>query len=199
MARRSGTASAFASSASTRSASSRSSSTRTCAAVLAEAQDLVAAGIAFSGAWIFYGLAFWVTAPLLRQPARAQLWALVFAGVLTACGVLSAVAGRSAFAVHMVLYVVLTFVNVYWIHFTNARILEPAPTARLRQVRASMIFYLGVVFGLGEQFAGLLRETSSGLLLLELLHVGGGIALAGALLVIRTRARSGRTSLVAAG
>lgn len=37
------------------------------ASVLAEAQDLVPTGIAFSGAWFFYGLAFWVTAPLLRS------------------------------------------------------------------------------------------------------------------------------------
>ncbi|MDX3697963.1 hypothetical protein PV726_49030 [Streptomyces europaeiscabiei] len=52
-----------------------------------------------------------------------------------------------------------------------------------------MIFYLGVVFGLGEQFVGLLLKTSSALLLLDLLHAAGGIALAGALLVIRTRSR----------
>ncbi|WP_327417177.1 hypothetical protein [Streptomyces sp. NBC_01233] len=166
------------------------------ASVLAEAQDLVPTGIAFSGAWFFYGLAFWVTAPLLRRPALAQRWALVFAAVLTGCGVVSAVSGRSAFAVHMALYVVLTFVNAYWIHFTNARILEPAPADRLGQVRASMIFYLGVVFGLGEQFVGLLLEIPSGLLLLDLVHVAGGIALAGALLVIRTRSRR---TLVPAG
>ncbi|MEU9163643.1 hypothetical protein AB0D29_25675 [Streptomyces sp. NPDC048424] len=166
------------------------------ASVLAEAQDLVPTGIAFSGAWFFYGLAFWVTAPLLRRPALAQRWALVFAAVLTGCGVVSAVSGRSAFAVHMALYVVLTFVNAYWIHFTNARILEPAPVDRLGQVRASMIFYLGVVFGLGEQFVGLLLEIPSGLLLVDMLHVAGGIALAGALLVIRTRSRR---TLVPAG
>ncbi|MEU9087022.1 hypothetical protein [Streptomyces sp. NPDC048357] len=166
------------------------------ASVLAEAQELVPTGIAFSGAWFFYGLAFWVTAPLLRRPALAQRWALVFAAVLTGCGVVSAVSGRSAFAVHMALYVVLTFVNAYWIHFTNARILEPAPVDRLGQVRASMIFYLGVVFGLGEQFVGLLLEIPSGLLLVDMLHVAGGIALAGALLVIRTRSRR---TLVPAG
>ncbi len=166
------------------------------ASVLAEAQDLVPTGIAFSGAWFFYGLAFWVTAPLLRRPALAQRWALAFAAVLTGCGVVSAVSGRSAFAVHMALYVVLTFVNAYWIHFTNARILEPAPVDRLGQVRASMIFYLGVVFGLGEQFVGLLLEVPSGLLLVDMLHVAGGIALAGALLVIRTRSRR---TLVPAG
>ncbi|MDX3133275.1 hypothetical protein PV367_26645 [Streptomyces europaeiscabiei] len=167
------------------------------ASVLAEAQDLVPTGIAFSGAWFFYGLAFWVTAPLLREPERAQRWAMVFAAVLTGCGVVSAVSDRSAFAVHLTLYVVLTFVNAYWIHFSNARILELAPADRLGQVRASMIFYLGVVFGLGEQFVGLLLETSSGLLLLDLLHVAGGIALAGALLVIRTRSR--RTLVPAGG
>jgi hypothetical protein len=165
------------------------------ASVLAEKQDLVPTGMAFSGAWFFYGLAFWVTAPLLRDPARARRWALVFAGVLTACGTVSAVAGRTAFAVHMALYVVLTFVNAYWIHFTNARILDPAPADRIGQVRASMIFYLGVVFGLGEQFVGLLLESESGLLLLDLLHVTGGIALACSLLVIRTR--TGRTTVPA--
>ncbi|WP_436740140.1 hypothetical protein [Streptomyces sp. BBFR102] len=166
------------------------------ASVLAERQDLVPTGMAFSGAWFFYGLAFWVTAPLLRDPARAWRWALVFAGALTACGTVSAVAGGTAFAVHMALYVVLTFVNAYWIHFTNARILGPAPAGRIGQVRASMVFYLGVVFGLGEQFVGLVLETSSGLLLLDLLHVTGGVALACALLVIRTR--TGR-ALVPAG
>ncbi|MFE9933829.1 hypothetical protein [Streptomyces sp. NPDC005533] len=67
---------------------------------------------------------------------------------------------------------------------------------RLGQVRASMIFYLGVVFGLGEQFVSLLLEVPSGLLLVDMLHVAGGIALAGALLVIRTRSRR---TLVPAG
>ncbi|MER6315601.1 hypothetical protein ABT237_17740 [Streptomyces sp. NPDC001581] len=131
-----------------------------------------------------------------QAPALAQRWAMVFAAVMTGCGVVSAVSGRSAFAVHMALYVVLTFVNAYWIHFTNARILEPAPVDRLGQVRASMIFYLGVVFGLGEQFVGLLPEVPSGLLLVDMLHVAGDIALAGALLVIRTRSRR---TLVPAG
>jgi hypothetical protein len=167
------------------------------ASVLAEGQDLVPTGIAFSSAWFFYGLAFWLTAPLLRRPAAAQRWAFVFAAVLTVCGAVSAVAGRSAFGVHMALYVVLTFVNAYWIHFTNARILEPAPGDRLGQVRASMIFYLGVVFGVGEQAVGLLLELSGGLLFLDLLHITGGIALTGALLVIRNRA--GRTTPVSAG
>ncbi|MGW8983521.1 hypothetical protein ACWGQ9_12770 [Streptomyces parvus] len=160
------------------------------ASVLAEGQDLVPTGIAFSGAWFFYGLAFWVTAPLLRRPAAAQRWAFVFAAALTACGVVGALAGRTAFGVHMTLYVVLTFVNAYWIHFTNARILEPVPGHRLGQVRASMIFYLGVVFGIGEQGVGLLLEFSGGLLLLDLLHITGGVALTGALLLILNRSRS---------
>ncbi|MCS0635756.1 hypothetical protein NX801_08780 [Streptomyces sp. LP05-1] len=159
------------------------------ASVLAEGQHLVPVPIAFSSAWFFYGLAFWLTAPLLRKPGWDHRWALVFAGVLTACGVVSAVAGSTAFGVHMALYVVLTFVNAYWIHYTNARILEPAPAERLGQIRASMIFYLGVVFGLGEQAVGVLLESGSGMLLLDLLHVAGGILLAGALLVIRQRAR----------
>ncbi|MEU1310941.1 hypothetical protein ABZ419_18895 [Streptomyces cinnamoneus] len=54
------------------------------ASVIVEAQDLVPTGMAFSGAWFFYGLAFWLTAPLLRNRERATRWALVFAGVLTA-------------------------------------------------------------------------------------------------------------------
>ncbi|MER6045934.1 hypothetical protein ABT168_00295 [Streptomyces sp. NPDC001793] len=159
------------------------------ASVIAEAQTLVPTGIAFSGGWFFYGLAFWLTAPLLRNPERARRWALAFAGVLIACGVLGTLIGRSAFPVHMALYVALTFVNAYWIHFTNARILEPAPAAHLGQIRASMIFYLGLVFGIGEQLVGLLLELRTGLLLLGLAHVVGGIALAGALLTIRTRTR----------
>ncbi|WP_370418105.1 hypothetical protein AB8O64_05310 [Streptomyces sp. QH1-20] len=166
------------------------------ASVIAEAQDLVPTGMAFSGAWFFYGLAFWVTAPLLRDHERAGRWALVFAGVLTACGVAGVLAGHGAFPVHMALYVVLTFVNAYWIHFTNARVLEPAPAARIGQIRASMIFYLGLVFGVGEQLVGLLLELRSGLLLLGLAHVAGGILLAGSLLVIRTRTRR---TLVPAG
>ncbi|MEV5238005.1 hypothetical protein AB0K89_02560 [Streptomyces cinnamoneus] len=166
------------------------------ASVIAEAQNLVPTGAAFSGAWFFYGLAFWLTAPLLRNRERATRWALVFAGVLTASGVAGALAGHGSFPVHMALYVVLTFVNAYWIHFTNARILEPAPAARLGQIRASMIFYLGLVFGVGEQLVGLLLELKPGLLLLGLAHVVGGIALAGSLLVIRTRTRR---TLVPAG
>ncbi|MFH8409297.1 hypothetical protein ACH4FX_31600 [Streptomyces sp. NPDC018019] len=166
------------------------------ASVIAEAQDLMPTGMAFSGAWFFYGLAFWLTAPLLRDRERAARWALVFAGVLTVSGVAGALAGRGSFAVHMVLYVVLTFVNAYWIHFTNARVLEPAPAARIGQIRASMIFYLGLVFGVGEQLVGLLLDLKSGLMLLGLAHVLGGIALSGSLLVIRTRTRR---TLVPAG
>ncbi|MFJ8586665.1 hypothetical protein ACIRD2_18710 [Streptomyces sp. NPDC093595] len=70
-----------------------------------------------------------------------------------------------------------------------------ATADRIGQVRAGVIFYLGVVCGLGEQFVGLLLESESGLLLLDLLHVTGGIALACSLLVIRTR--TGRTTVPA--
>lgn len=149
------------------------------AAVIASGQQLVPTGIAFPAAWFFYGLTFWVTAPLLR---RARSWALVFAGVLVVCGVVGALV--SAFTVHMGLYVVLTFVNAYWIHYTNAQVLERAPVERLGQIRASMIFYLGLVFGVGEQVVGVLLEHG-GLALFGVAHAVGGALLIWAVLSIK--------------
>lgn len=159
------------------------------ASVIAQRQQLIPAGIAFPAAWFFYGLAFWVTAPLLRDPGRARRWAQVFAALLIGCGLVGAIAGTSWFAVHMAIYVTLTFVNAYWIHFTNGRVLERAPVASLGQIRASMIFYLGLVFGLGEQAVGLLLELRPGLLLFGLAHVVGGILLLGSVAFIGARVR----------
>ncbi|MEV6237841.1 hypothetical protein [Lentzea sp. NPDC051838] len=152
------------------------------ASVIAERQDVVPAAVVFPAAWFFYGLTFWVTAPLLKRNPR--WWALVFAGVLVACGILGTFANLT---VHMGLYVVLTFVNAYWIHYTNAQVLDRAPVEHLGQIRASMIFYLGLVFGVGEQAVGLLLERGPGLALFGVAHAVGGVALIWAVLVISRR------------
>ncbi|GLZ33760.1 hypothetical protein Lesp02_59480 [Lentzea sp. NBRC 105346] len=139
------------------------------AAVIASGQRLLPASVVFPLAWFFYGLAFWVTAPLVR--VRSDVFALL----LVACGVAGAVSG--SWTVHMGIYVVLTFVNAYWIHHTNAQILERAPVERLGQIRASMILYLGLVFGVGEQLAGLLLSAPWGLPAFGVFHCVGGVAL----------------------
>ncbi|MDG4858135.1 hypothetical protein P8605_08210 [Streptomyces sp. T-3] len=154
---------------------------------IAADQRLVSTETGFAATWFFYGLAFWVTAPLVKSDVRARRWALVFALVLVACGIAGALIGREQAAVHALLYVALTLVNAFWLHFTNTRILDAAPVEVVSQVRASMLFYLGVVFGLGEQLAGIAVDQPAGVSLMGLARAVGGVILVtwAAVLVLR--------------
>ncbi|TCO54041.1 hypothetical protein [Actinocrispum wychmicini] len=144
---------------------------------IAVAQRHIPSAIAFASAWFFYGLAFWVTAPLLRDPGGARRWAVRSAVLLVACGVLAGLVGRSDVDVHAALYVVLAFVNAYWIHYSNVQIAERAPAETLGQVRASMLVYLGLVFGVGEQVIGLGLATGGGMSVVGWTRALGGLIL----------------------
>jgi hypothetical protein len=122
---------------------------------IAERQHVVPVPMGFAASWFFYGLAFWLTAPLLRSASVARLSAALFSVALMACGALGSLIGLAHVKVHAVIYVMLTLVNAFWLHYTNARILQRAPPHAIGQIRASMLLYLGVVFGLGEQVAGI--------------------------------------------
>ncbi|MEA3082468.1 MAG: hypothetical protein QOC89_165 [Paraburkholderia sp.] len=122
---------------------------------IAERQDVVPVQIGFAASWFFYGLAFWLTAPLLRSASVARPSAVLFSVALVACGLLGTLVDLSHVRVHALIYVVLTLVNAFWLHYTNAQILRRAPSHAVGQIRASMLFYLGVVFGFGEQIAGI--------------------------------------------
>ena len=144
---------------------------------IAEAQQHVSVTIAFASAWFFYGLAFWLTAPLLRNPRLARQSALVFAGLLVVGGGATGVVGASAINVHILVYILLTFVNAYWIHYSNVQLAERAPAAQLGQVRASMVFYLGLVFGVGEQVVGWVLTLDGGMSALGWARMVLGVAL----------------------
>jgi MFS family permease len=122
---------------------------------IAESQSVVPVQMGFAASWFFYGLAFWLTAPLLRNAGVAKLSALLSAGALIACGLIGALVDLSHVRAHAVIYVVLTLVNAFWLHYTNAQILRRAPSHAIGKIRASMLLYLGVVFGFGEQVAGI--------------------------------------------
>ncbi|MFL9914338.1 hypothetical protein PQR75_02800 [Paraburkholderia fungorum] len=122
---------------------------------IAERQDVVPVQMGFAASWFFYGLAFWLTAPLLRSASVARPSAVLFPVALIACGLLGSLVDLSHVTVHALIYVVLTLVNAFWLHYTNAQILRRAPSHAVGQVRASMLLYLGVVFGIGEQIAGI--------------------------------------------
>lgn len=147
------------------------------ASVVARAQDLLPAAVVFPAAWFFYGLAFWLTAPLLKTPQRTALWCRIMLAVLLLCGVLGILFAGTNPNGQMLIYIALTFVNAFWIHFTNTKIIERAPRARISQIRAGMVLYLGVVFGVGEQLVGLLLSLSWGLSGFALLHLLAAIAL----------------------
>lgn len=100
----------------------------------------------------------------------------MFAAVLAAGGLTQLFVGLGAVAVHVVIYLGLTFVNAFWLHYTNAQILERAPQGALGQVRASMLFYLGVVFGIGEQLVGFAVDSATGTVLLGFTRLAGGTA-----------------------
>ncbi|GAA4525274.1 hypothetical protein [Amycolatopsis samaneae] len=161
---------------------------------IAERLPGVPAAIGFAASWFFYGLAFWVTAPLVRTGPGARQWGVVFAAALAAAGVLGAITGLDAVATHVAIYLALTFVNAFWLHYTNARILERAPGAAIGQVRASMLFYLGVVFGVGEQLVGFAVQSPTGNLLLGLARLAGGLALLAAA-ILWGGGRGTRTSI----
>lgn len=122
---------------------------------IAERQDVVPVQIGFAASWFFYGSAFWLTAPLLRSVSVARPSAVLFSVALIACGLLGTLVDLSHVGVHALMYVVLTMINAFWLHYTNAQILQRAPSHAVGQIRASMLLYLGVVFGFGEQIAGI--------------------------------------------
>jgi hypothetical protein len=155
----------------------------------------------FAASWFFYGFAFWFTAPLLRTSGAARRWASVFAVLLAACGAFGIITDLSSTSTHVTIYIALTFVNAYWLHYTNAQILERAPQSAIGQVRASMLLYLGVVFGLGEQVVGFAVQTHTGTSLLGLARLIGGVALLTAMVVWgkrRSSRQAPRTSADAA-
>lgn len=154
---------------------------------IAEQQTLVDPAIAFSAAWFFYGLAFWVTAPLLRTHRSSNIWALAFGVVLIACAVAIIVLDDSRMGIHCVIYVILTFVNAYWIHFTNVRIIENTPAKIIGLVRSSMTLYLGLVFGVGEQVFGVILEGADGLRWSGILRLVAALALVTMLIVLLRR------------
>jgi MFS family permease len=144
---------------------------------IAERQDVVPVQIGFAASWFFYGLAFWLTAPLLRRVNVARSSAFLFSVALIACGVLGSLVGLSHFGVHAAIYVVLTLINAFWLHYTNAQILRRAPPHAVGQIRASMLLYLGIVFGFGEQIAGIALTDAAQTALLGGLRVLAGLIL----------------------
>jgi hypothetical protein len=123
----------------------------------------------YSSIVFVYGLSLWFFGALAHRYPNSKALAICGAASLVASGVLlvgttsPGVFGIICAGTSALLYA-LGFPLM--LHLTNSLILTKVPTAHAAGVRSSMLLYLSVILGAGEQIGGMLLSDRSGVLAL---------------------------------
>jgi hypothetical protein len=126
---------------------------------LSISQSWLPQSIFFPLATITYGASLWVTGPIVKSsksPNAHILWG--------ACGyLLSGLLLLNSGDVHslkLVSFLLYSFFLWLLLHATNKAILDRCPNEFVGSLRASMVFYLSIIFAIGEVLIGYLAEHS---------------------------------------
>ncbi|KAF3886714.1 MULTISPECIES: MFS transporter [Nostocales] len=141
-------------------------------------QTLLPEDICYSLSWFFYGFSLWLGAFFIQKLQNDKMLAVSSAGILALCGGLGILAEFNLENLHIIIYILCTYVNAIWLHLTNKKILENAPEDKVARVRSGMVLYLAFLFGIGEFAIGHLLDLKYGLLELSALRIGFGLVLA---------------------